>query len=211
MSAATLAAMPAATPAPAPLRFADLAALLPPTPITRRFLEKIEEVPAPVPELGACLRWTRSGDRRNYGRFRVEGRLRGAHQWLWEQLNGPVPDGLELHHFCHEAAVNIGACEGGPCEHRRCVIHVKPVTHRTNMLLGNTFQAEQAARDRCTGKWGPHDLRDPANVYTPPDPKRAHERHCKACNRERVAEFRRNQNELKARLARYGEQMSIMF
>lgn len=194
-----------------PASLADLDRLLPNTEVARRFRSYLDEVPAPVPELGMCLRWRPPTDTQGYGQIRDNGSRYNAHVWLWRTLNGPVPDGMELHHFCHEAAWQAGTCAGGKgCEHRRCVVHVEPVTHRDNMLRGNTFQAEQAARDWCTGKHGPHDLRDPRNVYTPPDPNRQHERHCRACNKERVREWRALRAQLHARNSRYGEQLTLI-
>lgn len=42
---------------------------------------------------------------REYGRFRVDGKLVTAHKWIYEKKFGEVPRGKELHHKC-----NVGLC-----------------------------------------------------------------------------------------------------
>lgn len=51
-----------------------------------------------------CWEWklSRSGrPGRRYGRWRVDGREQRAHRVAYELLVGPIPDGHELHHSCH--------------------------------------------------------------------------------------------------------------
>ena len=35
---------------------------------------------------------------KGYHRALLGGRLRLVHDWVWEQANGPIPDGLQIHH-----------------------------------------------------------------------------------------------------------------
>jgi hypothetical protein len=58
-----------------------------------------------------------------YGRFSLShSQAVLAHRYAWEQVNGPIPDGLTVDHICHDPAL----CAGGKsCTHRRCV----DVTH----------------------------------------------------------------------------------
>lgn len=71
-----------------------------------RFWSKVDKagpVPAHVPELGPCWVWTKSTDRRGYGRFGLPGRHGGwtyAHRWSWKAAHGAVPPGLCVLHRC---------------------------------------------------------------------------------------------------------------
>lgn len=146
----------------------------------RKFLE-VGPVPQTRPHLGACLMWAGGvSTPHNYGAFkaaRADGHKvsQRSHKWLWQQLNGPVPDGLELGHLCHDPQV----CPPGMgCPHRLCVVHVTPQTRRENLMAGGTPAAINAARTECSGVYGPHDLTDPDNVYIRPG---TNHRECRAC------------------------------
>ena len=73
-----------------------------------------------------CWLWTGTtgGTESTYGYFRSTTRQQDskvlAHRWIYEQLVGPIPDGLELDHLCR-----VPLCVN-PC-------HLEPVTHRENM------------------------------------------------------------------------------
>jgi hypothetical protein len=47
-----------------------------------------------------CWLWQRACDSRGYGHYWYGGRLRKAHAVYWEEVNGPIPPGRELHHRC---------------------------------------------------------------------------------------------------------------
>lgn len=87
--------------------------------------------------LGGCHLWTAStsGDGR-YGSFGVGRRLVRAHRWVWEQEHGPVPSGMDLDHLCRKTL---------------CVnpAHLELVTHRENVLRGQSFAAVNAAKTHC--------------------------------------------------------------
>lgn len=101
-----------------------------------RFWSKVDKDGA-----NGCWLWT-AGTTRGYGMFSAipdaEGKkhTRVAHRWLWEQVNGPVPAGLELDHLCRV---------------RHCVNpdHLEPVTKRENILRGTGFSARHAAKTHC--------------------------------------------------------------
>ena len=87
-----------------------------------------------------CWPWLAGLTSHGYGQFGVGGRagtMVKAHRWIYEQMVGPVPEGMELDHLCHNAAP---ACPGGyTCRHRRCVNYVKhlrPATHSDNIRRG---------------------------------------------------------------------------
>lgn len=57
---------------------------------------------------GDCLVWTGAIHRTGYGLIWVEGRHYHAHRYAWEQVNGPIPDGIHVDHTCfNKACCNI--------------------------------------------------------------------------------------------------------
>lgn len=109
---------------------------------TGRFLEKVDK------QEGGCWLWTAHGDVSGYGRFKMNGRDRLAHGVAYELFVGPIPEGLQLDHKCHNAS---DCTAGARCEHRRCVNpdHLEPVTARENTRRGKTIAARYAARTHC--------------------------------------------------------------
>jgi hypothetical protein len=96
--------------------------------------------------------WGASKYESGYGVFapREKGKVnQAAHIFAWEELNGPVPPGMELDHTCHNADSDCPGGNGDP--HRACVnpAHLEPVPHRTNMLRGKTVPARNAAKTHC--------------------------------------------------------------
>ncbi len=141
-----------------------------------RFWGKVDKaglVPVHRPELGSCWMWIESCQK-GYGSFYLNGRKVGAHRFAYELLVGPVPDGLELDHLCH----NDSGCAGGPCVHRRCVnpSHLEPVSHRENMIRGATFIAPNLAKTHCVNG---HEFTS-ENTYTWHGT-----RQCRTCHRTR--------------------------
>ena len=84
---------------------------------------------------GDCWSWTGRLDQDGYGRFREygkNGRSTRSHRVAYEELVGPIPEGMDLDHLCH---TNDRACIGGrSCPHRRCCNpdHLEPVPHEEN-------------------------------------------------------------------------------
>ncbi|MBB5960855.1 HNH endonuclease [Planomonospora venezuelensis] len=112
-----------------------------------RFAEKIDLVE------NGCWRWTADDNTNNgYGRFSHNGKPWVAHRWVWEAINGPVPEGLVLDHFRHPQ----DGCIGPLCVNPH---HVKPVTQRENVLRGNSPSAHNARKTVCS-KGHPYDRRD---------------------------------------------------
>lgn len=74
-----------------------------------------------------------------------------AYRFAYETIVGPIPDGLQLDHLCH----NQSGCEGGPdCLHRKCVNpgHLEPVTNDENAArragMKFTVQCQTGTHDR---------------------------------------------------------------
>jgi len=72
---------------------------------------------------GGCWIWTGAVEGKGYGAPSINGVKRPAHRLAYEDLVGPVPEGLHLDHLCRV---------------RRCVnpAHLEPVTSRENTLRG---------------------------------------------------------------------------
>jgi hypothetical protein len=114
-----------------------------------------------------CILWPGFIHRTGYGQVKVEGRVRGAHVVAYEREVGPVPDGMELDHICHDP----NYCSGGwSCLHRRCVNtkHLEPVTASEN---------QRRARDVAWCRNGLH--------------MRFGEGECRECQRERKRKYKR--------------------
>ena len=87
-----------------------------------------------------CWVWVARIDDQGYGKLGVKARNAFAHRWAWEQVYGPVPEGLQLDHVCHS---NAASCAGGPgCLHRRCVnpSHLEPVLPIENVRRSMTVR-----------------------------------------------------------------------
>lgn len=82
-----------------------------------------------------CWLWAASQNN-GYGLLRWNGSTRRAHRVVYQLFVGEIPGGLELDHICRV---------------RHCVnpAHLEPVTHRENMLRGDTVFAKGAAKTHC--------------------------------------------------------------
>jgi HNH endonuclease len=69
-----------------------------------------------------CVEW--SGYKlKGYGRMTIDGQQVYTHRLMYELMEGPVPDGMELDHLCRNPA----------CAN---VAHLEPVPHTVNMARG---------------------------------------------------------------------------
>ena len=147
-------------------------------PLAETFAKAAGRFWAKVDTSGDCWLWTACRVRKGYGRFFVAGHLPPvmyAHDFAFELLVGPIPDGMGLDHLCHTAN---GTCEGGSsCQHRRCVnpVHLEPVTTRVNVLRGLSRSGLNARKTHCQH----------GHAFTPQNTKvsRAGERRCRTCER----------------------------
>ena len=87
-----------------------------------------------------CWIWTGFADKAGYARLRGSGgryaEVLYAHRYSYERFVGPIPDGLTIDHLCRV---------------RRCVnpVHLEAVTHRENMLRGESPAAKAVRRGTC--------------------------------------------------------------
>lgn len=120
--------------------------------------------------------WTWTGHLHlGYGRVYFQGLKALAHRVVYEQVVGPIPEGLVLDHLCRQTS----------CVNPR---HLEPVTNAENVLRGVGAPAQNARKTHC--KWG-HPF-EGENVIRRPDG-----RECRTCAREnqRASELRKRLNE----------------
>jgi hypothetical protein len=102
-------------------------------PAAERFWEKVRH----SDDLFGCWEWTASRDDLGYGYFSPSGGNRvPAHAYAYRLVVGEVPDGLELDHLCRNPS---------------CVnpAHLEPVTHRENLMRGESPMAKNARKTHC--------------------------------------------------------------
>lgn len=103
------------------------------------------------------------------------GLSRLAHRLAYHEFQGPIPDGMELDHTCHDPAT---CWDGTECLHRRCVnpAHMAVVTGPVNSLRTN-----HTAKTHC--KHG--------HEYTPDNTYLNHGRRgCRTCLNARARGYR---------------------
>lgn len=128
---------------------------------------------------GGCWLWTLSLSHAGYGRMGVGGRMTLAHIVSYELVYGPVPEGMNLDHLCHNRDLS---CPGGDtCIHRRCCnpLHLEAVSQRTNAGRG----ARSLTRSGYC-KSGRHRIEGPDDWLVHHDRRR-----CKKCTHERQARY----------------------
>lgn len=103
-----------------------------------RLFEKI----APMPD--GCWIWTAAVGGGGYGLVQWNGRVQPAHRATYEALVAPIPRTLVAHH---------------ECEQTFCVnpAHLRIVTQRENLLMGNGMGARHARKTHCP-KGHPYDI-----------------------------------------------------
>lgn len=112
--------------------------------------------------------WDRGG---GYAAFYLDGRLTSGHRAAYELFVGPIPDGHQIDHLCHDPAT----CSEDPCPHRQCVNpdHLRAVTAAANNARSSSPSALRARVTHCP-KGHPY---DEANTYVSPKGGRG----CRIC------------------------------
>jgi hypothetical protein len=111
-----------------------------------------------------CWLWQGASNNRGYPTFTLTGGDKVyAHRFAYEHAVGPIPDGLELDHLCHQPL----------CVNPQ---HLEPVTAEENKRRRLAQNATTCSRGH---------LMTEANTYRPPS--RPTRRMCKTCTRQRAA------------------------
>ena len=139
--------------------------------VEERFWSKVEQG-------NDCWIWTGVPNGDGYGNFWNGESWSRAHRWSYEQMVGPIPEGLVIDHLCRV---------------RNCVnpAHLEPVTQSVNFLRGDgprAAAARNAMRTRCKHGhplWG-------ENLYVRPS---TGHRYCRTCQRSKLREFRKRKLE----------------
>lgn len=96
-----------------------------PATLDERFWAKVDQSGG----ADACWPWLGYVEAMGYGRVNRDG-PKWAHRVAYELVRGPIPDGFDLDHICHDPLT----CFEGPCPHRQCVnpAHLEPATTLEN-------------------------------------------------------------------------------
>jgi hypothetical protein len=176
--------------------------LLKDDPVWRRLHPRIQigQVPIQAPEMGPCLTPDYSPESTGYTQIRAGKGLEAGrmvkkvatHKWLWEKLNGPVPEGYELDHVCHDYEL-CKPPRPNLCPHRPCILHVELKTVAENRLRSQSACGHNSRKMHCESKYSPrdangkiigHDWSIPGNVRTIVQGGRL-KRSCVPCDRLR--------------------------
>lgn len=113
-----------------------------------------------VRKTSSCWLWLGPLTLHGYPRFTTREKQHQAHRYAYELVRGPIEHWKELDHLCRV---------------RRCVNpdHLDPVSHRENVLRGDTLAAANAAKTHCP-QGHPYDA---ANTYLSPSGSRV----CRVC------------------------------
>lgn len=112
-----------------------------------------------------CWLWTGIRDRQGYGLVGFRNRFTRVHRFAYEQMVGPIPDGLVIDHLCGVTS----------CVNPR---HLEPVTSAENT---RRYMEAEGRRDRCKAGHEPDFL----TVNRPGQPYRR----CRACQAEASARW----------------------
>lgn len=95
---------------------------------------------------GDCLVWTGTTNPDGYGQIAYKGRRVVAHRYAYERTHGPIPDGMDIDHICHnKACCNVA--------HLRLATRKQNMENRNRVNANNTSGYLNVYRDKLTGKW----------------------------------------------------------
>ena len=94
-----------------------------------------------------------------------------AHRWMYQQMIGSIPGGMQIDHLCRNR----------PCINPE---HLEVVDNFENMMRGNNFAAKQARQTHCKN----------GHEFTPENTglSRDGERSCLTCRRKYAHDYHQN-------------------
>lgn len=130
-----------------------------------------------------CWLWMMACSPMGYGFVSWQGRPRLVHRVVYENLKGPIPEGLQLDHLCRQPAC---------CNPK----HLEPVTNRENTLRG--------LRPNRSGKCPQgHEVTEETGYWTKPTKSRPNSTlRCRVCRNQSAIRSRRAQREEHTRAAK---------
>lgn len=121
--------------------------------------------------VGTCLVNLRRNPSQQYPTLKVNGKMEGGHRIVWQAANGPIPDGMVIHHVC---------------ERQRClnIEHLEMLTRNAHSLHHQPKRERCAKHDRLYDRTNPRGdgvcrlcAREAEERYYAKDPERARARH----------------------------------
>ncbi len=83
-----------------------------------------------------CWLWTKTRNSAGYGIVWWKKHYLYVHRVSHELFIGPIPEGWDVGHKCHDEAAHAGLCDGVPCQHQICLNpnHLKAETRLENLM-----------------------------------------------------------------------------
>lgn len=95
---------------------------------------------------GDCLIWKGATAGFHYGQITVSYRKIMAHRFVWEQENGPIPEGMTIDHLCHTPlCVNI--------KHLRLATPAQNSQNRKGAKAGTRSGIRNVHWDKSRKRW----------------------------------------------------------
>lgn len=121
-----------------------------------------------------CWLWRGGISSSGYGHLVRNGVNYMAHRYAYEQVVGPIPEGLVLDHLCRVP----------PCVNPA---HLEPVTNAENLRRGVNVGAVAQALQRAKTHCPQGHAYDDANTYVRPGPRACRE--CRKCHTEAARRY----------------------
>lgn len=96
--------------------------------------------------VGACLVWTASKTEKGYGKVGIGGRSLRAHRVAYELTNGPIGDGIQIDHTCHNPSCILP-------DHLRATTHKQNQENRAGAIRTSKSGVRGVTLHKQSGRW----------------------------------------------------------